>query len=597
MRKRGDVIANRISTIIDFSTDQAKTGLSGFKNAVNDAEGATGKFKAGFASVKDSITANAGAIALGAGAALVTFGAKAVGAFTDTAKAALDLKAATGLTTDEASRWIAVADDFEISGEQLTAGLGKIGKSLDSGKWEKYGVATRDAGGNARSTNDILLDSLSMLSRTTNETERAKIGNELFGKGYANLAPLIGHTRAEYEGMLGTVEDGQVVTAAEARKAEKWRLAMDDLGDAFKDLTIKVGENLAGLAPWVEKLTQVVGLIGQDNLGGDIRDTLAELGPLNDEIRKGTHDITYWIEQIDDGKITLEQAKEAIHDATLSTEELTEKQKNQAASQELMRINTGQARDATHDLEAAQEDLAAATAEATRRSDVHAASLKNQQDKLNDLYASERSAVDAKFAYRDATAEALIKVDELNKTLKDHKAGTEEANVAVLAARDAALDASASYATMEGAAIDSEGGIRRQIDSLVAQRDALAPDSPLRAFLQEYIDALNAIPSNISTIMDLHISSGQVTTKDGDLIGARYKPRAKGGPVSAGGAYVVGEQGPEVLQMGSQSGTIIPNGGGGDTFVINPPVGFNDRDLMRALQKLKARNGPAFLAS
>jgi len=44
-------------------------------------------------------------------------------------------------------------------------------------------------------------------------------------------------------------------------------------------------------------------------------------------------------------------------------------------------------------------------------------------------------------------------------------------------------------------------------------------------------------------------------------------PRANGGPVSAGGAYLVGERGPELLQMGSRGGNIIPNNaiGGGNT--------------------------------
>jgi hypothetical protein len=38
---------------------------------------------------------------------------------------------------------------------------------------------------------------------------------------------------------------------------------------------------------------------------------------------------------------------------------------------------------------------------------------------------------------------------------------------------------------------------------------------------------------------------------------------ASGGTASAGGAYTVGERGPELLQMGSQSGNITPNGAGG----------------------------------
>lgn len=47
--------------------------------------------------------------------------------------------------------------------------------------------------------------------------------------------------------------------------------------------------------------------------------------------------------------------------------------------------------------------------------------------------------------------------------------------------------------------------------------------------------------------------------------------RASGGPVGAGGRYLVGENGPEILTMGGSSGNIIPNGamGGGGVQVVN----------------------------
>lgn len=58
--------------------------------------------------------------------------------------------------------------------------------------------------------------------------------------------------------------------------------------------------------------------------------------------------------------------------------------------------------------------------------------------------------------------------------------------------------------------------------------------------------------------------------------------RASGGPVSAGAAYLVGEKGPEILRMGSQSGHVIPNheiGGGGamKVTIINNTTGRIDR--------------------
>ena len=54
--------------------------------------------------------------------------------------------------------------------------------------------------------------------------------------------------------------------------------------------------------------------------------------------------------------------------------------------------------------------------------------------------------------------------------------------------------------------------------------------------------------------------------------------RANGGNVASGGTYLVGERGPELLRMGGQGGTVVPNhalgGGGVNVQIINngPPV-------------------------
>lgn len=50
--------------------------------------------------------------------------------------------------------------------------------------------------------------------------------------------------------------------------------------------------------------------------------------------------------------------------------------------------------------------------------------------------------------------------------------------------------------------------------------------------------------------------------------------RAAGGPVEAGKNYIVGEKGPEVLRMGGQSGTVVPNGanGGAPIQLISSPT-------------------------
>ena len=61
--------------------------------------------------------------------------------------------------------------------------------------------------------------------------------------------------------------------------------------------------------------------------------------------------------------------------------------------------------------------------------------------------------------------------------------------------------------------------------------------------------------------------------------------RAAGGPVSAGTPYMVGERGPEMF-VPSRSGTIIPNGAGGVSVVVN--VGgsvVSERDLVESIRR------------
>jgi phage-related minor tail protein len=62
--------------------------------------------------------------------------------------------------------------------------------------------------------------------------------------------------------------------------------------------------------------------------------------------------------------------------------------------------------------------------------------------------------------------------------------------------------------------------------------------------------------------------------------------RASGGPVSAGGAYLVGERGPEVFVPRS-SGNIIPNGGMGG-ITMNYTIDARGADAERIMAVLPA---------
>jgi hypothetical protein len=131
-------------------------------------------------------------------------------------------------------------------------------------------------------------------------------------------------------------------------------------------------------------------------------------------------------------------------------------------------------------------------------------------------------------------------------------------------------------------AIERNNLYRRELEGL-----ASFATGPLKAALEEYIATLGRIPRSVST--SVGFSRGPTASVNG------Y--RASGGPVSAGGAYVVGEDGPELLQMGSQGGNVIPNGAtvgvGGSPTVVNVTVnGADPNVVIAAIRKYVRTNGP-----
>ena len=82
------------------------------------------------------------------------------------------------------------------------------------------------------------------------------------------------------------------------------------------------------------------------------------------------------------------------------------------------------------------------------------------------------------------------------------------------------------------------------------------------------ISVLNDLKRKIIEVAIQRAVSG-IGEKIGGFLGNLFVGKtANGGPVTAGVAFLVGEKGPEILQMGSRGGNIIPNnaiGGGGTT--------------------------------
>jgi len=586
----------RIRLIFDVDDINSKKGFVSFGKSVREAEGFTGKLKAGVGSLSSTLKQNMAPAALAAGAALVTFAVKAADAFSTLAKTSIDTGRAIGTTTEQASRWIAVADDAGVSAEQFATGVGKIAKTLDSGTWERYGIATRDATGNLRDTNDILIDALDLLSRTEGETARAKIGTELFGRSWANVAPLLGHTRAEYEKMLASVEDGQVITDSEAAKGEKWRLALDKLSDAFGEVTLAVGETVTQFAPMVERTAGLITKVNElsDSLG--ILDGVAKALELSNPVGMWG---AAWDAATTSGKkfsdmtqdeliASVDKYVESEKDAIKAVEEWAAK--NEPTADTLLAIYDALGLSAP----AQEQNIVLLKEEAAAREEATKAAWADL-DAKNALINSTLGAAGAERAYKDAIDDYIVAEDDRTTSKDESAEALDRAAAAALRNAEGQAELNKQQAEADGVTYDAEQATRDQIAALEGMSSLLAPGDPLRKRLEEYIALLReGIPAEVTTKVSV-VTSGAGKGRGSGSWGVGTG-RANGGPTTPGIANPVVERGmPELYQEGGQTyllpagpGQVTPlspaGGGRGDTYNITVQTLKADADIGRVIQ-------------
>lgn len=132
-----------------------------------------------------------------------------------------------------------------------------------------------------------------------------------------------------------------------------------------------------------------------------------------------------------------------------------------------------------------------------------------------------------------------------------------------------------------GATHDAAAETGAEIDQLEAMKNKLAPSSPLRKFLDDYINKLrNDIPRVIETQVRVAVRTST------ESYNGRF---ASGGEPPVGRAVVVGEKGPE-LAVFKEPVHIYPNGatpaGAGATIVVNVAGSVKtERDLALSLRE------------
>jgi len=264
-------------------------------------------------------------------------------------------------------------------------------------------------------------------------------------------------------------------------------------------------------------------------------------------------------------------------------------------------------------VESGLDGVAGSSAEVSREQgplaralDLSNRALETQIKNATDLYEAHLASVNPLYAAVKAQRDYEQSLEDLVELEKDGKQGSLEYAEAVLAAE---------VAFWRLQAANGEAGVASEA-WIGVLNEAIATNRITTEEARFLIDALNdtgiaMLELDGTTIRTKHIH--EVVYRAGEnleFIGGAWVPKgsipymARGGPVSAGQPYIVGEEGPELI-VPNQSGTVMTAsqtssmlGGGGSggvggwTVNVHMPPGADGEQVVAALRRWERSNGP-----
>ena len=542
---------------------EAETAFGKFRNSVNDANGAMGKFRAGASGAMDYVKNNAMNFAAAAGAAIVAFGVKSVTAFQDLALAAGKFSDVSGLAVDEASRFMEVAGDIGVEVGTLEKSFNFMNKTLGNSPelFKQLGIQIEYTSGGAKDVSGTFLNVVDRLNAIKDPAQRAALATKLLGKGWTEMSELIAQGSGQLSKSLAEVSEAKVIDEAELQRARDFRASMDRLKDSIESVSLSLGSTLIPIVgDATESLAKLFEIVG----GGS-----SEQAKLNEELSRS---------------LPIQQRFSfAIAGNILAYFGLGEETKNVTVATDQMKTAWVEGYRAMIDARPAADNLNA--------------ELERQQTLLDEA----KSAWDRFRGALNFKAEVLQLQTDI-ETFRIKWAGTtDEAKRKSREYQQELLNIQIKLANMGG-----------QIVGLATT----AQQNTIRFYtntgqLERALSLINAIKAGLNNL------AGRVTPDRVERLLAA-KPMASGGIVISPQFSLVGEAGPEAvipltrparaLQLMQDSGldmlamSAAGRGGGGQTVVVNVQAGLVSSpdqvgaQIIDAIRRAERRSGQVFAA-
>lgn len=173
----------------------------------------------------------------------------------------------TGIGTRNLQVYAGAAELVDVPVESLAKGMVRLGKNISSASkgtgasadaFEKLGVSVKNSDGSLKSQSQMFTEILPKLKSIKNETERNAIANQLFGRSYAQLNPLITDGGKAYADFVKTLEKSgiEIVDQKTLDRANQFNDTIDRTKAVATQAFMSMGSQMASyLLPAMEKIT------------------------------------------------------------------------------------------------------------------------------------------------------------------------------------------------------------------------------------------------------------------------------------------------------------------------------------------------------
>lgn len=220
---------------------------AGWQRAVRAATGGSAAVQSQVGRISAAVESMNGyfaafAVAIGAGLGVKRLVDEAAGM----TEAAMDMARALGITTNEASAVRAALEDVGATPEEFTTAAKGMSKQLKANEddLKAMGLATRDAAGNLRPMNDLMIDGIAIANSYREGADRNIAAQVLFGKGVDGTSKLLLYSRQAFE--EGSQAARDLGTEIGAKAVAAWQ-SFDAASDRAT-LSVRGLVNVAGQA-------------------------------------------------------------------------------------------------------------------------------------------------------------------------------------------------------------------------------------------------------------------------------------------------------------------------------------------------------------